>query len=182
MESKRSMSCTNMTFSGSTKYFKQLVKTFKQAFNRFFEDDCYARASALSYYTLLSIVPVLAVAFGIAKGFGFEEILESQILEAFYQQQAFAERAIGFARSTLENAKGSLIAGVGVLLLFWTALGLLGNFERALNMIWRIPYQRAFGERIRDYLPLLVFCPIFIVASSSLTFALITKFVEITVH
>lgn len=147
----------------------------------FIEDDCYSKATALSYYTLLSLVPILAVAFGIAKGFGFEKSLETEILEYFYQQQTFAEKVIGFARSTLEQTQGSLIAGVGVILLFWSALGLLGNFERALNTIWKVPVMRDIKQKITDYLPLLIFFPIVIVAASSLIFMVTSKVMAISV-
>ena len=160
-------------------YKFSLVKRFFRSFYRgaqgFIEDDCYSQATALSYYTLLSIVPILAVAFGIAKGFGFEKNLETQILETFYQQQEFAEKLISFARSTLEHAHGTLIAGAGVFMLFWSALGLLGSFEKALNIIWKAPTIRSIPKRITDYLPVLIFCPVYIVAFSSLAFILISS-------
>lgn len=158
----------------------RFIRLLKRLIQGFWEDDGYSRALALSYYTLLSIVPILAVAFGIAKGFGFERLLESQILETFSQQKEFAEKVIEFARSTLENAQGSLIAGVGVLLLFWSALGLLGNLELALNTIWKAPNMRPIVKRYIDYFPILILAPVFIIISSSFTFVIITKLVQFT--
>lgn len=155
----------------------RMIHFMQNVTNNFLANDGYSKASALSFYTLLSIVPILAVAFGIAKGFGFEELLETQILETFYQQQAFAEKIIGFARSTLEHVHGSIIAGVGVLLLFWSALGVLGNLERAFNRIWKVTEMRSLQKRIVDYLPILIFAPIFAAISSSLTFFMVTKLV-----
>lgn len=160
---------------------KKLFYRFKNIFNAFFDDDCYSKASALSFYTLMSIVPVLAVAFGIAKGFGFDDALEKQIMELLYQQKEFAEKLIRFAKATLEQAHGSLIAGSGVVLLLWSAMGLLGNFERALNTIWKVKTLRPFGKRITDYLPVLILTPIFIVSTSSLTFLVVTKVVQFSV-
>ena len=49
----------------------------------FDENKCFFRASALTFYSLLSIVPVLAMAFGLAKGFGLEKALEKQVLESY---------------------------------------------------------------------------------------------------
>lgn len=158
-----------------------IFKTLLKSIRGFIDDDCYSKASALSFYTLLSIVPILAVAFGIAKGFGFEEILKRQILETFYQQQ-YAEQAIKFAESALDNAHGSLIAGVGVLFLFWSSFGLLSNLERALNSIWKVDESRSFMQKFRDFLPILIFTPIFIVATSSFTYLIISKLVEYTLH
>ena len=143
----------------------------------FRENQSYSQALALSYYTLLSIVPILAVAFGIAKGFGFDQLLETQILELFYQQHQVAQKIISFARLTLENAHGSLIAGAGIILLFWSTLGLFGHLENAFNKIWRIDQTRSLTKRVIDFLPLLIFSPIFIVATSSLTYLIITKLV-----
>lgn len=147
----------------------------------FIDDDGYLWASALSFYTLLAIVPALAIVFGIAKGFGFEQALETQILETFYQQEAFAEKLIAFAKSALENAHGSLIAGIGIIFLFWSSLGLLGSFESALNKIWDIQGSRSFHDKIVGFLPILIFGPIFIIAASSLTFVVTTYIVSFSV-
>lgn len=152
----------------------------ERSIRKFLGDDCYGKASALSYYTLLSLVPILAVAFGIAKGFGFDHSLENQIMETFYQQKELATKVITFAKTMLEQTHGSLIAGVGALALFWTSFGLLGNLERTLNSIWGAASERPLFRRIIDFLPLLIFLPFFFVASSSATFLIITKTVEIT--
>lgn len=154
----------------------------RQSIGGFLVDECYSKASALSFYTLLSIVPLLAIAFGIAKGFGFERLLEVQILETFYQHKEVAEKIISFARSTLERTQGSLIAGAGVLMLFWTSFSLIGSLEKALNAIWKFGEIRPLQRRMIDYLPILIFTPIFVVASSSLTFFLVNKLVEVFIY
>jgi len=51
------------------------------ASREFYQDKCPERASALTYYSLLSIVPVIGLVFGIAKGFGLEKIIQNQILQ-----------------------------------------------------------------------------------------------------
>lgn len=162
------------------KYFLRFFHMLYNAYVGFISDNGYLNASALSYLTLLSIVPVLAVAFGIAKGFGFERSLENLILENFYQQPQFAQKLIDFAHSTLERAHGNLIAGIGALALFWTAFGLLGNFEKILNSIWKINEMRPWARRLPDYLAVLVLSPLFLVLTGSLTLFVMTKIVEIT--
>ncbi|MFV0340614.1 MAG: YihY/virulence factor BrkB family protein [Parachlamydiaceae bacterium] len=159
-------------------FIKRLIQTGK----KFQENACYNKASSLSYYTLLAIVPVLAVAFGIAKGFGIDKNLEAQILETFYQQKEIAEKAIQFARSTLEQAHSSLVAGVGALMLFWSAFGALGALEGSLNTIFGAANDRSIGKRMVDFLPILIFIPFLVVASSSATFFIISKIVDFTVH
>ena len=68
------------------------------AIRGFGEDKCQLRASALTFYSLLSVVPVVAMAFGIAKGFGFERLLERQLVENLQGQQEVLEQIIGFAK------------------------------------------------------------------------------------
>lgn len=139
------------------------------AFRGFTEDKCQLRASALTFYSLLSIVPVLAMAFGIAKGFGLDQLLEKQILDKMPGQEQVIEQMIGYANVFLENTKGGIIAGVGVALLFWTVIKVLGNIEDSFNEIWGIKKERSLSRKFSDYLSIMLICPILLVTSSSLT-------------
>lgn len=139
------------------------------ALRRFQDDRCHLRASALTFYTLLSIVPILAMAFGIAKGFGFETMLERQILEAFSEQQETALRIIAFSRSLLEKTQGGVIAGIGVVLLFWTVIKVLRNIERSFNDIWGVREGRSFERQVSDYLSIMLVAPILLVLAGSAT-------------
>jgi membrane protein len=145
------------------------------AVRRFSEDKCELRASALTFYTLLSIVPVVAMAFGVAKGFGLEKILETQLLAKLEGQPEVAERILGFARTLLENTKGGAIAGVGVALLFWSVIKVLGNIESSFNDIWGIKKARSFGRKLADYLSVTMICPVLLIAASSVTVLLTTQ-------
>src|ERR1700722_4252651 len=93
----------------------------------FIQNQDALKASALTLYSLISLVPFLAVAFGIAAGFGFEEYLEQEIRYIFEEQDSVVNYAIQFARSSLQSAKGSVIAGVGLLALFWTNLSMFNS-------------------------------------------------------
>ena len=68
----------------------------------FFKDDCMLRASSLTFYTLLSIVPVCAVMFGVAKGFGFDKVLEKELMEQLAGQEQALERILDFSRKLLD--------------------------------------------------------------------------------
>jgi len=150
------------------------------ALRGFNEDKCQLRASALTYYSLLSIVPVLAMGFGIAKGFGFDKLLEAQLLGSFAGQEAIIEQVIGFARSLLDNTRGGVVAGAGVAILFWTVIKVLGNIERSFNDIWGIKQARKFGRKFSDYLSVMLICPILIIVSSSITVFITTQVQLIT--
>lgn len=139
------------------------------AFRAFNEDQCIFRASALTFYSLLSIVPVLAMAFGIAKGFGFEKALQHQLQESFYGHEEVIQKITVFANTMLESTKGGLIAGVGVLILFWTVIRVLGNVEGAFNQILNFPESRSLGRKVSDYMATMVICTFLLILSSTLT-------------
>jgi len=153
---------------------KQL-RVFLLSVRGFAEDKCQLRASALTFYSLISIVPVAAMAFGVAKGFGFEKRLEKQLLEQFQGQEAIITRVIDFAHSLLINTKGGLLAGVGIIILFWAVIKVLGNIEVSFNDIWGIREARSLGRKFSDYLSVMLLCPILLILSSSVTVFITTQ-------
>ena len=153
---------------------KQL-RVFLLSVRGFAEDKCQLRASALTFYSLISIVPVAAMAFGVAKGFGFEKRLEKQLLEQFQGQEAIITRVIDFAHSLLINTKGGLLAGVGIIILFWAVIKVLGNIEASFNDIWGIQEPRSLGRKFSDYLSVILLCPILLILSSSVTVFITTQ-------
>ena len=145
------------------------LRTIILAIRGYDEDRCLLRASSLTFFTLLSIVPVVAVFFGIAKGFGFERLLEKQLFERFPGQEEILNQVINFANSLLEQTRGGLIAGVGLLVLFWAVLKVLAHIETAFNDIWEIKESRSWGRKFSDYLAIMLISPIFILMSGSIT-------------
>ena len=146
------------------------------AVRRFNLDKCELRASALTFYSLLSIVPVVALAFAVAKGFGVEKMLGEQLMAKMQGQEEVAERIIGFAQSVLENTRGGAIAGVGIVLLFWTVIKVLGNIENSFNDIWGVKAPRTMGRKLTDYLSVMMICPILLIIASSMTVLLRPRF------
>jgi membrane protein len=134
----------------------------------FRKDRASLRAAALTLYTLLSIVPVLAVLFGIAKGFGLDARLETWIYSQFPDQQGALGPAVVFARRALERTEGGLIAGTGVILLLYSVIMVASNIEHAMNHIWCVAKQRSWGRRFSDYLSLILIGPFLLLGASSL--------------
>lgn len=143
-----------------------------QGFSR---DACPLRASALTFYSLLSLVPVAAMVFGVAKGFGFDRRLETELLGKFPGQEAVVIQVITFARSFLENTKGGIIAGIGLVVLFWTVVKVLGHIEAAFNHIWAIEDNRSFGRKFGDYLSIMLVAPVLVIVSGSATVFITTQ-------
>jgi membrane protein len=139
------------------------------AIRGFAEDRCQLRASALTFYSLLAIVPTAAMAFGIAKGFGFEKLLEKQIMESLQGQQEVIEMIIDFARSLLDNTRGGIVAAAGIVVLFWTVVKLLGNIESSFNDIWGVKTPRTLGRKLSDYLSVMLICPVLLIMATSVT-------------
>ncbi len=160
--------------------FIRMARVLTLSMRGFLRDNCSLRASALTLYTLLSIVPVAAMAFGIAKGFGFEKRLQELLLKELSGQQDVAVRVIDFAHSMLENTRGGIIAGIGVIFLLWTVIKVLGNIESAFNHIWEIKASRAFIRKISDYLSIILICPVLVIISSSATVFVTTQITLIT--
>ena len=150
-------------------FFVKLLRVLILSIRGFDEDRCQLRASALTFYTLISIVPVAAMAFGIAKGFGFEKILESQLREKLAGHEAVFNNIVQFSSSLLENTKGGLLAGIGLVVLFWAVIKVLRQIEESLNDIWGVKEQRSIGRMFGDYLSIMLVCPVLILLSSSVT-------------
>jgi membrane protein len=142
------------------------LKVFILSAQGFIKDNGALRASALTLYTLLSIVPIIAMCFGIAKGFGFEATLEQYLLEQ--EQDSLISQLLEMAKNMLESTKGGVVAGFGVALLFWTVLKVISNIEDSFNHIWKVKKARTLGRKLGDYLSLMLFAPILIVAANSI--------------
>ncbi len=151
-------------------------------FRCFNEDKCTLRASALTFYVLLSIVPIAAMAFGIAKGFGMEETLKTQLLANFSEQQEVMSKVIEFAQNMLDNTKGGMVAGVGVLLLFWTVIKVLGNIEISFNDIWGVKEPRTIARKLSDYLSMVVLAPVILLVCTSVNVFVTGFFKKIVVE
>ncbi|MBO4771325.1 MAG: YihY/virulence factor BrkB family protein [Bacteroidales bacterium] len=147
-----------------------ILKILIIAVRGFVENRCAVRASSLTYFTLLSSVPVVALAFALAKGFGLEGFVVEAIRESFSANPETADYLISFASSMLENAKGGIIAGVGVIMLLYAVFELLSHVEESFNFMWNIKKNRPILRKITDYMTIMVFSPILIITASSATF------------
>ncbi len=155
--------------SGSHYFFMRHLRILLLAIKGFYEDKCQLRASALTFYSLLSIVPVLAMLFGIAKGFQMEELLEKELTKNLTGQEEVIRWLIEFAHKMLENTQGTLIAGLGFVILFWSVIKVLSNIEEAFNDLWQIKKSRTWGRKFSDYTSIMLFGPILLIGSSGAT-------------
>jgi membrane protein len=153
----------------SKSFFLTHLRIILLSLRGFAEDKCQLRASALTFFSLLSIVPIFAMAFGIAKGFGLEKKLEELVTTNVQGQEEVLGRIIEFARKLLENTSGGIVAGIGIGVLFWSVIKVLGHIESAFNDIWGIKTSRSLIRKFSDYLSIMLICPILLIVSSSAT-------------
>ncbi|MBN1391365.1 MAG: YihY/virulence factor BrkB family protein [Sedimentisphaerales bacterium] len=157
----------------------KLVRIIALAVRGFDENKCVFRASALTFYTLLSIVPVIALIFGIAKGFGLQQRVAEEILAKMKGHEEVANKVITWANSLLDQTSGGVIAGVGVIFLFWAIIRLLGNIENSFNDMWGVVKPRTFGRKFADYLVTMMVCPFLLAVAGGVTIFLSSQIVTL---
>ena len=160
------------------KKYGKFIQVIIFAVRGFREDRCDLRASALTLFTLLSIVPVMAMAFGVAKGFGFRELLEARVLELFAGHEEIIQRILTFSTNLLEKTQGGLMALLGIILLFYSLLKLIGHIENAFNKIWWVKDERPLVRKFTDYIAISITAGILVIFSSSANI-FVTAFLEI---
>ncbi len=156
-------------------FFLRQLRIFSLAIKGFNEDKCLTKATALTFYTLFSIVPVLALVFAISKGFGYEKDLQIMIAASYPEYKQILDQAFISANSMLANTRGGIIAGFGIVLLLWSVLKLLVNIEENFNEIWEIKKGRTWIRKVTDYLTVMLVSPLLLIVGGGLTVAIQTK-------
>jgi len=147
-----------------------LIRTLRilvLAFKGFFEDRAALRASSLTYFTMLSIVPIFALAFGFAKGFGFEERLHSVLNKNLQGQEEILTWITSLVDNLLKNTSGGVVAGIGSVILFWSVIQVLNNIELSFNDIWQVKKSRSMVRKFTDYLAIMIISPFAIALAGS---------------
>lgn len=153
----------------------KLLKVTMLSVQGFSRDLCSLRATALTLYTLLSIVPIIAMLFGIAKGFGLEKMMKQRLIEQIPSQETMVLQLINFAQNLLESTQGEVVAGTGIIILLWTVIKVINDIEDSFNYIWKIEQGRSIGRKFSDYLSLMFLAPIILITSGSITVFLQTQ-------
>jgi len=149
---------------------KQL-RIISLAGKKFKEDNCFTTATALTFYTLFSIVPILALVFAIAKGFGYEKDLQDELLNNYGQYREVLSNSFVYANSLLSTTQGGVIAGIGIVLLLWSVMKLLISIETIFNQIWEVKMGRSWVRKVTDYLTIMLVGPLLLIVSGGITVA-----------
>lgn len=149
--------------------FYNALKILTLSVREFAQGGVINKASALTYNTLLAIIPILAILFAIARGFGFANLLEDQFRSGLEGQAITAETILSFIDSYLSHAKSGIFIGVGLIMLFYTVLLLTYNMERTFNSIWQVKKPRTLYRKMTDYFSMLLLLPLLIMLSSGIS-------------
>ncbi len=148
--------------SGSVRYLISIIKAIFLSIRFFLSDRMMEKASALTYYTLLAIVPLFALVLGIAKGFNVQDMLEQTLSSGAASNNDTIKYIFTFANSYLEHAQTGVIMGIGIVMLLWVIYSLIGNIESVFNQIWQQKKGRSTVRKVTDYLSIMIVIPILI--------------------
>ncbi|WP_300749239.1 YihY/virulence factor BrkB family protein [uncultured Alistipes sp.] len=151
-------------------FIRWLVRQYKLLFytaRGLNEHGTLVRSAALTFYTLMSIVPIAALVFAVVKGFGLAEGLMQNLYSLFPQNREVVDYIVSFADKAIVSAQGGVVAFVGIVMLFWAVVRVFGSVEEAFNNIWEVKVSRSLARRFSDYVAVVVVAPILWVIAST---------------
>ncbi|MCM1110494.1 MAG: YihY/virulence factor BrkB family protein [Clostridium sp.] len=151
-----------------------IVKTVNLTVRSFMNPDFQNLSAAMTYRTVLAVVPMLALLFAVCRGFGFESLLTSELTTLVPSQEKAMSTAMRFVDSYLEQASEGVFVGVGIVFLLWTVISLLGSVEESFNIIWNVKQGRTLWRKVTDYLGIFIVLPTLIICSSGIMIILDT--------
>ena len=127
------------------------------------------RANSLSFSLLFAFIPMLALIYAIAKGFGFEEMVSQQLAGSFLAEANVAPVLLEWVERYLETARGGLFVGIGLVVLIWAVYAFFNMLENSFNSIWNVKKTRSFARRMTNYVMTLLLVPILVVVTSGIS-------------
>lgn len=159
-------SYTNEDVRGIYRWLMNIFKALFLSIRFFISDSIMEKASALTYYTLLALVPAVALLVGVANGFGLQDLIRSSLEGMLPGQPDVVDYIMQFAVRYLTHAKSGVVMGIGVVMLLYVIFSLINNVEMVLNRIWQQKKGRTTLRKITDYLSIMILVPTFIMISS----------------
>lgn len=127
------------------------------------------RANSLSFALLFAFIPMLALIYAVARGFGFEEVVREQLTGSFLAEANVAPVLLEWIERYLETARGGLFVGIGLVVLIWAVYAFFNMLENSFNSIWNVKKTRSFARRMTNYIMTLLLVPILVVVTSGIS-------------
>lgn len=151
------------------KLWVNFIKTLNIAVKSFFSADVQTQACAMTYRTLLSIVPAFAMVIAIGRGFGVQDLIETQIYDRMPGQQSLVEYLMRFVDTYLSSTTKGIFIGIGLVFLLYTLISLMQSMENTFNLIWNVREHRSLWRQITDYTAMLLILPILLVLGAGVS-------------
>ena len=152
---------------------KDIKEMLKRAFEKYKSANSSFWVTSLSFYTILALVPILAILFSLAGWFGAEDYIVHQIDKVTPLKEETLDILTSFSNNLLNNARNGVLAGVGFVFLGWTFIQMFSLIEASFNAIWHVKKSRTIIRKISDYITFFIFVPlVFIVLNGAVIFLL----------
>ena len=152
---------------------KDIKEMLKRAFEKYKSANSSFWVTSLSFYTILALVPILAILFSLAGWFGAEDYIVHQIDKVTPLKEETLDILTSFSNNLLNNARNGVLAGVGFVFLGWTFIQMFSLIEASFNDIWHVKNSRTIIRKISDYITFFIFVPlVFIVLNGAVIFLL----------
>lgn len=149
------------------------LRTMYSIYTSFTAHQGPLRAAALTYTSVLSLVPFLAIAFSVLKGLGAQNALEPILQRVAGDSEETISRLVDYVNNT--NVKS--LGAIGLVLLILTVISLMGSIEEAFNAVWGVRETRSLQRRFSDYLSVVIVGPILLLAATSMTSSLQSQWI-----
>lgn len=146
-----------------------IVKTLNLSVRSFMDGNLQSQACAMTYRTLLAVVPVLALLFAIGRGFNIQNLLVDELRHIFPAQTSAIDASMAFVDNYLNQTSEGLFVGVGVVFLLWTLISLLMSVEDTFNIVWGVKEGRGIWRKLSDYTAMLIILPVLLICSGGIT-------------
>lgn len=137
------------------KYLKVAAITIKT----FSSEKIGFQAVALSFFSTMSVVPFVAIAFAITDGFGIAEYLKDFLYQYFNNSQQTIDMVLGFAQNIIDTAKNGAVGLVSALLFAWIVIWMMMSVEKVFNNVWRVQQPRNLFKRLSVIIAMLFVSP-----------------------
>lgn len=151
------------------KWWVNLLKTLNICTKSFTDTDLQTQACAMTYRTVLAIVPALALLLAIGRGFGFNDFISQELYGIFPGQGQAISEALKFVDGYLSTASEGVFVGIGILFLIYTLYSLIDNVENAFNKMWGVSQGRSIWRKITDYTAMMFILPVIMICAGGLS-------------
>ena len=140
------------------KYTKVLLITIKT----FSAEKIGFQAVALSFFSTMSVVPFIAIAFAVTGGLGLADKLKEFLYSYFNNSQQVIDTILSFAQNIIDTAQSSTMGLISALMFVYIVIWMMLSVERVFNNVWRVPKARNIFKRLSIIIAMLFVTPLIV--------------------